>query len=99
MPLDDVPSQKYDGTRMTAAAGTFRSTLKSPLEAGFHTDPGSFLVSQTDSALRASSGENLAAVGGSHSLAEAVLLGTLALLGLVSTKHMNTSLRENIIAT
>ena len=67
-------------------AAIFRPTLKSPLEAGFHTDPGS-LVRQTGSALRASSGENLAAVGSSHSLAEAVLLGTLALLGLISAKH------------
>ena len=39
------------------------------------------------SALGAATGEDLAAVGGGHSLAEAVLLGTLALLGLVSADH------------
>ena len=38
-------------------------------------------------ALGAAAGEDLAAVGGGHSLAEAVLLGTLALLGLVSADH------------
>ena len=45
------------------------------------------LVSQTDAALGAAAGKHLAAVAGGHTLAEAVLLGTLALLGLIGTKH------------
>ena len=39
------------------------------------------------SALRSAAGENLAAVGGLHSLAEAVLFLALQLLGLIGTKH------------
>ena len=38
-------------------------------------------------ALGAAAGENLASVSGGHSLPEAVLLGTLALLGLISSEH------------
>ena len=41
-------------------------------------------------ALGTTTGQNLAAVGGGHSLAEAVLLGALALLGLVGTSHVGT---------
>ena len=37
--------------------------------------------------LGAAAGQHLAAVLGGHTLAEAVLLGTLALLGLIGTKH------------
>ena len=40
------------------------------------------------SALRSAAGQNLAAVCGGHSLAEAVLLLALTLLGLVSTQHI-----------
>ena len=39
------------------------------------------------SALCSAASEDLAAVCGGHSLAEAVLLGTLALFGLVSADH------------
>ena len=42
------------------------------------------------SALRSAAGQHLAAVGGRHSLAEAVLLGALALLGLIGTEHCMT---------
>ena len=44
-------------------------------------------VRQTSAALGAAAGQHLAAVLGGHTLAEAVLLGTLALLGLIGTKH------------
>ena len=47
-----------------------------------------YLMGQTGAALRAAAGQNLAAVAGGHSLAEAVLLGTLALLGLIGTEHL-----------
>ena len=40
------------------------------------------------SALRSAAGQHLAAVGGRHSLAEAVLFLALTLLGLVSTQHV-----------
>ena len=46
------------------------------------------LVAQAGSALCSAAGEDLAAVGGGHSLAEAVLFLALALLGLIGTKHL-----------
>ena len=39
-------------------------------------------------ALGATTSQNLAAVGGGHSLAETVLLGALTLLGLISADHV-----------
>ena len=45
--------------------------------------PGS--VAQSGSAFGAAAGQDLAAVGGGHSLAEAADLGAVALLGLVGT--------------
>ena len=44
-------------------------------------------MGQADAALGAAAGQHLAAIAGGHTLAEAVLLGTLALLGLIGTKH------------
>ncbi len=44
-------------------------------------------VGQTSAALRTTASQNLAAIAGGHTLTEAVLLGTLALLGLIGTKH------------
>ena len=49
--------------------------------------PSAMSVGQADAALGAAAGQNLAAISGSHALAEAMLLGTLALLGLIGTKH------------
>ena len=43
------------------------------------------LVGQTGAALGAAAGQDLAAVGGSHSLAEAVDLLAVQLLGLIGT--------------
>ena len=45
------------------------------------------LVGQTGAASGAAASQHLAAIAGSHALTEAVLLGTLALLGLIGTKH------------
>ena len=45
-------------------------------------------MGQTNAALGAAAGENLAAVLGRHSLAETVLLGALTLLGLISADHV-----------
>ena len=47
----------------------------------------SFLVSQASAALSSSASQHLAAVGGSHSLAETVLHLAMTLLGLISTEH------------
>ena len=47
-------------------------------------------VAQAGAAPGAAAGQNLAAVGGSHTLAEAVHFGTLALLGLIGTLHAGT---------
>ena len=44
-------------------------------------------MGQTGATLRTTAGEHLAAIGGTHTLAEPVLLGALALLGLVGTEH------------
>ena len=44
------------------------------------------LVSQTGAAACTTAGDNLAAVGSGHSLAEAVLLGALELLGLIGAR-------------
>ena len=45
-------------------------------------------MGQASAALGAAAGQNLTAVAGGHSLAEAVLLGALALLGLIGTNHL-----------
>ena len=42
-------------------------------------------MGQTSAALGAATGQDLAAVGSSHSLAEAVNLGAMQLLGLIGT--------------
>ena len=47
-------------------------------------------VAQADAALRAAAGQDLAAVGGGHALAEAMDLGALTLLGLIGTNHAGT---------
>ena len=44
------------------------------------------LVGQTGAAACTTAGDNLAAVGSGHSLAEAVLLGALELLGLIGAR-------------
>ena len=44
-------------------------------------------MGQAGAALGAAAGKNLPAVGGPHPLAETVLLGALALLGLIGTEH------------
>ena len=44
-------------------------------------------VAETCSALQASSLQHFSAIGGGHSLAEAVLLRSLSLLGLISSLH------------
>ena len=47
-------------------------------------------MGQTGTTLGTTASQNLAAVAGSHSLAETVLLGALALLGLIGTEHCMT---------
>ena len=47
-------------------------------------------MGQASAALGTTAGKHLPAVGGSHSLAEAVLLGALTLLGLIGTEHLHT---------
>ena len=44
-------------------------------------------MGQTGATLRTTAGKHLAAIGGAHTLAETVLLGALALLGLIGTEH------------
>ena len=47
-------------------------------------------MGQASAALSAAAGQHLAAILGGHSLAEAVLLGALTLLGLIGTEHCMT---------
>ena len=47
-------------------------------------------VGQASAALGTTAGEHLAAILRGHSLAEAVLLGALTLLGLIGTEHCMT---------
>ena len=47
-------------------------------------------MGQAGAALGAAAGKNLPAVGSPHPLAETVLLGALALLGLIGTEHLHT---------
>jgi hypothetical protein len=54
-------------------------------------------VAELGSALGSAAGEDLAAVGGLHSLAEAVLFLALELLGLVGTKHFLHSFQVIIL--
>ena len=49
-----------------------------------------FSGSQLRAAFGAAGGQDLAAVGGTHTLTEPVLLGALALLGLIGTDHVGT---------
>lgn len=50
-------------------------------------------VSKSCSALCAASLEDFSAVGSSHSFSEAMLLFSLALFGLICSKHIGTSLQ------
>ena len=54
------------------------------------------LVGQSAAALRTAAGQNLAAVGSGHSLAEAMHLGTVQLLRLIGTLrcHHYTSCKD-----
>ena len=47
-------------------------------------------MGQAVAALSAAAGEHLAAISGTHPLTEAVLLGALALFGLIGTEHLHT---------
>ena len=47
-------------------------------------------MGQASAALGAAASQHLTAVSGGHSLAEAVLLGALTLLGLIGTEHCMT---------
>ena len=47
-------------------------------------------MGQASATLSAAASQHLAAVFGCHSLAEAVLLGALTLLGLIGTEHCMT---------
>ena len=47
-------------------------------------------VGEADAALGTTAGQNLAAIAGSHALAETMDLGTMALLGLIGTNHAGT---------
>ena len=47
-------------------------------------------MGQASAALGPAGGKHLPAIGSSHSLAEAVHLGALALLGLIGTEHLHT---------
>ena len=47
-------------------------------------------MGQASTALGTAASQHLTAVAGGHSLAEAVLLGALALLGLIGTEHCMT---------
>ena len=44
-------------------------------------------MGQTGTTLGTTASKHLAAIGSTHSLAEAMLLGALALLGLIGTEH------------
>ena len=44
-------------------------------------------MGQTSATLCTAASEHFAAIGSTHSLTETVLLGTLALLGLIGTEH------------
>ena len=44
-------------------------------------------MGQTGATLGTTAGQHLAAIGSAHSLAEAMFLGPLALLGLIGTDH------------
>ena len=45
-------------------------------------------MGQSDSSLGSSSGQYFSSVAGSHSLAEAVLLGSVSLFGLIGSEHL-----------
>ena len=56
-------------------------------------------MGQASATLSAATSQHLAAVAGSHSLAETVLLGALTLLGLIGTEHCMTPPFNNIRRT
>ena len=47
----------------------------------------SFLVGQSGSALGTSAGQDLAAIGGRHSLSEPMDFASLSIFGLISSEH------------
>ena len=65
-------------------------TFTVPFELSSRDANSAALVGQASAALGTTAGKHLPAVGGSHSLAEAVLLGALTLLGLIGTEHLHT---------
>ena len=89
-----MPGLLIQGKKKVSRVGTFfflgfvRVLLgKTPLDEnrGFHRS--TFLVRQACAALGAATGQYLAAVRRAHTLAEAMLLGALALLGLIRSLH------------
>ena len=59
-------------------------------------EPWRLLLAQAQTALCTAAGENLAAVGSRHSLAETMDLGSMQLLGLVSTlRHFELHLLKD----
>ena len=56
-------------------------------------------MGQASATLSAAASQHLAAVSGGHSLAEAVLLGALTLLGLIGTEHCMTPPFRNFAHT
>ena len=49
------------------------------------------LQAQTSAALRTAASQDLAAIAGGHTAAKTVDLGTMTLLGLIGTNHVDTS--------
>ncbi len=73
-----------------APKGRQENHLAVPLDLSICDANSAASMGQAGAALGAAAGEDLPAVGSSHPLAETVLLGALALLGLIGTEHLHT---------
>ena len=80
-------------SRNTAECDTGARGISSPapVRHDILLSPALKLQADADTALRAAASQDLAAVGGSHTLTETVHLGAMTLLGLIGTNHADTS--------
>ena len=86
--FSECAPKKGSGANLFAPHHSSRFRIERSIAVGY---PNFVLLGgQNLAALCAAASQNLAAVGGSHSLTETVDLGTMTIAGLVGTLHLDT---------